>query len=137
MSEQKTFKKLYDACVKLALKNKDLIEKTGRSVVASVVVGKSGKTYYGMNVGWWHSTCAEATSLSNAWRDGEREMRYVLAVKYNKRDNKISLISPCGICREMFSYLNPEIKVILQDESQNFVAVPLNELLPELEDLDH
>lgn len=137
MSDQKIFAKLFNSCEKLVKKNKDLMERTGRSVVASAIMAKSGKVYYGTNVGWWHSTCAEVVALSNAWRAGEREMKYVVAVKYDRLDGSVHGLSPCGICREMFNNLQPEIKIVLKDSDGNFVAKQLNEMLPELEDLEH
>ena len=133
----KTFKKMYDTCVKLAKQNRDLHERTGRSQVAAAVMAKSGKIYYGLNIGWWHSVCAEPVALSNAWMAGEREMQYVIAVKYNMRTGDIECLSPCGICREMFNNLQPEIKIILRDEKGECVVKTMDEMLPDVEDFDN
>lgn len=127
---KKIFKEIYDLASKIAFDNKDLIEKTGFSSVGAVVVGESGKYYTGMTVGWYHSTCAEAVAFGNALQAGERAVKYVTAVKYNKRNGQLESVIPCGVCREMFSQLKQNMQVILLIDNK-FVAKPLTELLPQ------
>lgn len=106
------FNKLFNKAKSVAIKNKDLIEKTGYSSVGCAIMGTSGKIYTGLNVGWFHSSCAEVVALSNAWQGGERELKYVTAVKLNKETKKIESVTPCGICRQMFKQLQPEVKIL-------------------------
>lgn len=127
---KKIFKEIYDLAAKIASDNKDLIETTGFSSVGAVVVGESGKYYTGINVGWYHSMCAETVAFGNALQSGERNIKYVTAVKYNKRTNKLESIIPCGICREMFSQLKQDVYLVLLKDNA-FVAKSIKELLPQ------
>ena len=129
--DKKLFQKMYKQCVEIVSRNSDLTSKTGRSQVACAIVGESGKIHVGLNIGWWHSSCAEVTALSNAWNAGERTMKYMMAIKLNKRNNKIESCTPCGICREMFKYLQPEIKVVYI-ENDEFVVKTIDEMLPDI-----
>lgn len=113
--ETEIFDRLYSVAQKIANKNKDLIAKTGFSSVGCAIMGASGKIYTGLNVGWFHSSCAEVIALSNAWQAGERELKYVTAVKFNKQTNELESVTPCGICRQMFKQLQPEIKIIYME----------------------
>ena len=127
--DKKLLNKMYKTCCDIAMKNEDLKFITGRSIVGCVIVGESGKMYTGLNVGWWHSSCAEVSALSNAWQAGERQLKYVMAVKLNKRDGTLDCITPCGICREMFSNLQPEIKMVHMVNGE-FVVSTIDDLLP-------
>ena len=127
--DKKLFDKMYKMCCDIASKNEDLKYVTGRSPVGAVIVAESGKVYTGLNIGWWHSTCAEVTALSNAWQAGEREFKYVMAVKLNKRNGDLECITPCGICREMFSHLQPEIHIV-HKVNDEFVVSTIVDLLP-------
>lgn len=106
-----------------------VIGKTGRSCVVCVMRGKSGKLYRGVNIGWWHSACAEIGALSEAFVSGEEEIEYVMAVKKHKQTKEVSVISSCGICREMFAEIMPNIKFVLW-ENQAFTTKTLSDLLP-------
>lgn len=129
---KKIFNKMYKICSEIAIKNKDLRDKTGRSQVACCIVGRSGAIYTGINIGWWHSSCAEVGALSNAWQNGERELKYVMAVKFNKRNDQLESITPCGICREMFQNLHPEIKIVYIENGE-FIVKSVIEMLPDIE----
>jgi len=130
MSDKELFKKMYTTCVDIARRCTDITKITDRSSVACAIVADSGNIYTGVNVAWWHSTCAEVTALSNAWQNGERKMKYVMAVKINKRNEQIESVTPCGMCREMFNNLQPEIKIVYI-ENDKFVVKTLDEMLPD------
>ena len=128
--DKKLFDKMYKICCSIASSNKDLFKKTNHSQVGCCIVGSSGKIYTGLNVAWWHSSCAEVAALSNAWQAGERKIRYVMSVKLNWRNNKLESVTPCGICREMFSQLQPEIKVVYIENGE-YVVKTIQEMLPD------
>lgn len=128
--DTKLFDKMYKTCAKIATKNKDLKEKTNRSQVACCIVCKSGKMYTGLNIGWWHSSCAEVSALSNAWQNGEREILYTMAVKYNKRNDQLESMTPCGICREMFNQLHPETKIVYMQDGK-YEVKSVKQMLPD------
>jgi cytidine deaminase len=132
--EQKLFEEMYAKCVEIVKANQDLGERSERSQVACVIVGESGKMYTGLNVGWWHSSCAEHIALSNAWQGGERKMKYMMALKLNKRNGELQSIAPCGICREMFNNLQPDIKVVVYDTDGYFKIYTIPQVLPDIDD---
>ena len=127
---KKLFDDIFNQAKVILIKNEELIDKTSHSLVVSVVMGQSGKLYYGMNVGWWHSVCAEPVAVSNAFQAGERKLEYLMAVMLNKRTKKLQVVSPCGICREMFNDLNMrDLKIILKEED-NYIIKTINDMLP-------
>ena len=130
---KRIFDKMYKLCAEIATNNKDLREKTERSQVGCCIVGDSGKYYTGINIGWWHSSCAEVTALSNAWQNGERKIKYVMAVKLNKRTEELESVTPCGICREMFNQLHPEVKIVYVDDGE-YVVKSVDQMLPDIDD---
>ena len=130
---KRIFDKMYKLCSEIATNNKDLLAITEQSQVGCCIVGESGKFYTGLNIGWWHSSCAEVTALSNAWIGGERKLKYVMAVKLYKRTNELISVTPCGICREMFNQLHPEIKIVYFDDGK-YVIKSMDEMLPSIDD---
>lgn len=131
--DKKLFDKMYKMCAKIAHDNKDLRALTERSQVACCIVASSGKIYTGLNIGWWHSSCAEVTALSNAWQAGERKLKYVMSVKLNKRNEELESVTPCGICREMFNQLQPEVKIVYVDDGE-YVVKSVEEMLPDIDE---
>lgn len=132
--ETALFDKMYKKCAQIVKKNQDLTVVTERSQAACAIIGESGKMYTGLNVGWWHSSCAEHIALSNAWQGGERKLQYLTAVKLNKRNEKLESIAPCGICREMFNNLQPNVKVVILDDDGYYKIYTLSEILPDIDD---
>lgn len=132
MGEKELFDKMYNTCVDIVRRCSDLTQLTGRSQVACALQAGSGHIYTGLNIGWWHSTCAEATALSNAWQNGERKVNYIMAVKLNWRNDQIESLPPCGICREMFNTLQPETKIVYVEDGQ-YVVKTIDEMLPDIE----
>ena len=97
--------------------------------VAAALESASGKVYVGVNIDWWHSTCAEQTALGSAWAQGERDFKKIVAVTKNAQ-GKIDVTSPCGICRQMFAIHTPDIKVIIKSNGK-IVTKTIKELLPD------
>ncbi|MCK9574430.1 MAG: hypothetical protein WCX32_00990 [Clostridia bacterium] len=128
---KKLFDKMYNTATKLLNKNKDLVEKFDHSLVVSVLACKSEKLYIGMNIAWWHSVCAESTAVSNAYQAGEREFKYLMAVKLKNGTNEFYIIPPCGICREMFSELDMSMLQVILKQDEKYYTKSINELLPE------
>ena len=80
--------------------------------VACVVKAKSGKLYKGVNIKTSHSVCAEQVALGQAFASGEREMDTIVSVKLDA-ENKVRVVSPCGLCRYIFNNLNLDMDVIV------------------------
>jgi len=85
--------------------------------VAAVVMMASGKTYSAINVDTYlgrAAVCAEAAAIAAAMTAGETEVRAVIAVRHPRphaQNQAISVVSPCGICREMITDYGPEAVV--------------------------
>ena len=127
----KIFNEMKEECLKIL--NSDvpdnLISKFERSCVVCAVRGKSGKIYTGVNIAWWHSFCAEPAAVSSALAHGETEITHCVALKKHKRTKEITLISPCGICREMFNESFKSARFFVE-ENGKIKLKPLSKLLP-------
>ena len=88
---------------------------------------KNGKIYTGVNCDGIHGSCAEYITIGAAISAGEREFDTIVAV-HDKALNFV--VSPCGNCRQMLYEYCPDIKVIVNDENGNLIAVKAKDLLP-------
>lgn len=106
-----------------------LIEKYKNSVVICAIITSNNKVFKGVNIGWWHSTCAEQVALSNAYMKGKDEIKYVITYKKHYKTKEITTLLPCGICRQMFVQLkhNP-MCFVNSNDNENFLSI--NDLLP-------
>lgn len=87
----------------------------------------NGKIYSGVNCDGIHGSCAEYITIGMAISAGERIFDTIVAV-HDKAQN--CLVAPCGNCRQMLIEYCPDIKVILNDESNKVVKVHIKDLLP-------
>jgi len=126
---EKLFNEMFDTAKTLLVKNEDIIDMMNHSLVIAMIVSESGKIYYGMNVSWWHSVCAEPTAVSNAFQAGERKFKYLMAVKLVRSTRKFEVISPCGICREMFKQLNMDDLQVVLKTNNKYKIKTIGELL--------
>lgn len=86
-----------------------------------------------MNV--YHFTggpCAEPVALGTAAAQGvlPADLRLIVAVKRNRRKDKMLVINPCGKCRQQLMDLSPAIKVVVIDENASLKVVGIEDLLP-------
>ena len=115
---------------------KDLIEtryqKEGHhSVVAAVVLTKSGHIYQALNAGTNQpsvATCAEIIAIGMA-HTAEKNMQIDTIVAV--RDVPSYVISPCGKCREYISDYGPKAKVVLPAKNKRgWTLADIGDLLP-------
>lgn len=127
----KIFNEMKEKCLKILNSDvsENLISKFKRSCVVCAVRGKSGNIYTGVNIAWWHSFCAEPSAVSSALSNGEVEITHSLALKKHKLTKEITLISPCGICREMFNESFKNVRFFVE-ENGKIKLKPLSKLLP-------
>jgi cytidine deaminase len=109
--------------------------RAGWHVVGAAVRARSGRIFTAVhleaNVGRV-AVCAEAIALGMAVAAGEPAVTQVVAVRHpgaDDPDRELKIVSPCGMCREMFSDYAPDARVILQEGGAMF-EVPVAELLP-------
>ena len=98
--------------------------------VASAVLGRNGKIYLGVCIDTptW-GLCAERAALSAMITDGEYQFSKIVAVWRDNKINKLSVLPPCGHCRQFMRDINEsnmESTVILGVNK----FVKLKELIP-------
>ena len=59
-------------------------------------------------------------------------MKYVMAVKLNKRNNQLESMLPCGICREMLNQLHPEINIVYAKDGE-YIVKSIQDILPDVD----
>lgn len=107
-------------------------EKKGHhSVVAAVLLTKSGNVYQALNVGTYQpsiSTCAEIVAIGIAHTaEPNMEIDTIVAV----RDIEPYVIAPCGKCREYIADYGPRAKVLMPAENKRgWTPMEIGKLLP-------
>ena len=130
--------------MKLIKQDKELIEKAkeivvkARSVnlidtgeVGSALVISKGNIYRGVSIGFYCGigSCGEYQAIGNMISNGEKEIKTIVAVWYDKKNKKYEIIPPCGKCREMIkqaSKKNWNTGVIVTNSKK----VKLKDLIP-------
>ena len=102
--------------------------------VTSVLVGKSGKLYTGVNIenaAFTPGICAERTAFSKAVSEGEKEFDRIIIM--GGKEGKIEdFTPPCGVCRQvMMEFCDPKtFEVVLAINEENYKVYTLEEILP-------
>ena len=92
--------------------------------VGAALRTRSGKTFAAVHLEAYVgriAVCAEAVALGMAAAAGDTELEAIVAVRANG-----TIVSPCGMCRELISDYAPDCVVILGEGE----AVPVASLLP-------
>lgn len=131
--------------MKLTKGDKELIEKTkeailksnqidlyGTSDVGSALSTSKGNIYVGVCMGHFCGigSCAEYQAIGSMISNGEKDIKTIVAIGYDKKKKKfMSVLPPCGKCREMIkqtSKKNRNAHIIISNSKK----VKLKELLP-------
>ena len=95
--------------------------------VAAVLVGKSNRLYYGVNVensSYGLTMCAERVAIFNAITSGEKEFEVILIYSPDTTP------WPCGACRQvMAEFFTPETEVIIAN-TDNVYRLRFKDLWP-------
>ena len=76
------------------------------------------------------AVCAEAIALGRAVTEaGSSDIDTIVAV-YHTEDGDVSVVAPCGMCREMISDYAPGASVIMPGDEDAPVKRPILDLLP-------
>ena len=100
--------------------------------VGSALITSKGNIYVGVCIGHLCGigSCAEYQAIGNMISNGEKDIKTIVAIRYNKKKKKfMGIIPPCGKCREMIkqtSKKNYNTNVIISNSKK----VILKELLP-------
>lgn len=85
--------------------------------VGAALLTKSGKVFHGCNVencAYGPSNCAERTAIFSAIANGEKDFVSIAISSQNDDD----FCFPCGVCRQVLTEFNPEIKVVLSNKNE-------------------
>jgi cytidine deaminase len=104
--------------------------------VGAALRTRSGKIFTGVNLDAYlgrRAVCAEAVALGRAVVDtGDAGIETIVAVRHpppTEKDQTITVVSPCGACRELIFDYDPKARVIVPNGKLPAVA-PIGELLP-------
>ena len=122
------FEKLYLEACKISHSRKLSVAANCGGVSAALIT-KQGNLYTGICIDTYCGLgfCAEHSAIAEMLKNGESEIKEILAVK-ERFDNDV--ISPCGRCRELMLQIDPKNKDTLVYISKE-KCVKLSELLPE------
>jgi cytidine deaminase len=104
--------------------------------VGAALRTRSGKIYTGVNLDAYlgrMAVCAEAVALGRAVVDlGDAGIETIVAVRHpppDEKDQAISVVSPCGACRELIFDYDHNARVIVPNGDRP-VVVSIADLLP-------
>jgi cytidine deaminase len=104
--------------------------------VGAALRTRSGKIFTGVNLDAYlgrMAVCAEAVALGRAFVEvGDDGIEQIVAVRHpppDEADQAITVVSPCGACRELIFDYDPKARVIVPNGKTSAV-VPIAELLP-------
>ena len=107
--------------------------------VGAALRTRSGQIFTGVNLDAYlgrMAVCAEAVALGRAVVDlGDAGIDTIVAVRQpppEEIDQDITVVSPCGACRELIFDYDPKARVIVPNPlaSRGPTVVPIAELLP-------
>lgn len=102
--------------------------------VGAALLCADGKVYTGCNIenaSYSPTNCAERTAFFKAVSEGEREFVSIAVVGGNECDFT-GYCSPCGVCRQvMTEFCDPDFRVILGKNGDDFRVITLRNLLPD------
>lgn len=97
--------------------------------VAAALESKSGEVYVATNIDHFSGyVCAETAALAAAINADETKFTKIAAVR-KETDGKISVVNPCGKCRQIFYDYCPGITIAVNDGGV-IQTVSIEELLP-------
>jgi cytidine deaminase len=104
--------------------------------VGAALRTRSGKIFTGVNLDAYlgrMAVCAEAVALGRAFVDlGDDGIDTIVAVRHpppDEKDQTISVVSPCGACRELIFDYDRNARVIVPN-GKSAAVVRIAELLP-------
>lgn len=110
----------------------------GRHHIAAALRTRSGKIVTGLHLDTYvgrASVCAEAVAVGQAMAQigADDPITDIVSVRHprpTEQNQKIQVVAPCGICREMLRDFAPDARVLLADEAGGLKAYAPADLLP-------
>ncbi len=99
--------------------------------VGSALITSNENIYRGVSMGFYCGigSCGEYQALGAMISNGEKKIKTIVAVLFDKKTNKYNVLPPCGKCREMMlqtSKENKNTEVIISKSKK----VKLKDLMP-------
>lgn len=109
--------------------SKRYVEENTNHTVGCALRTKQGKIYVGVNLDMdgMHSVCAEQVAFGSALTAGEKDFDTIVAV--GMFNGVVSILAPCGTCRQFMSKYSPDINVIIENKGK-LKKVSFSDLLP-------
>ena len=102
----------------------------GRHHVAASLIADDGRVFTFLNlesVLGQAARCAEPAALSAALSHERPAGGIVFSCAVNRRGE---VLPPCGLCRELFLDLAPDVELAVPFAGEDFAVTPLSELMP-------
>jgi cytidine deaminase len=96
--------------------------------VGAAILTSSGKIYSGANIenaSYGLTVCAERVAIFKALSEGEKDFKSIAIYTKTKDFTK-----PCGACRQVLSEFNPNLSVIIVNNSGKIKKTSISKLLP-------
>src|SRR3954470_12430907 len=107
-----------------------------RQEVGAAMRTRDGRIVTGVNIDAYIgriAVCAEAIAVGRAITEtGDHGIETIVAVRHPKpheKDQRIKVVSPCGICRELICDYDPKARVIVPNGAEPVVTT-ITDLLP-------
>ncbi|MTH54226.1 cytidine deaminase [Bacillus mangrovi] len=103
--------------------------------VGAAIRTKTGETISAVHIEAYIgrvTVCAEAIAIGTAISNDQKDFETIVAVRHphpDETDQRIRVVSPCGMCRELISDYAPDCQVILEVDG-SLVKTPIKELIP-------
>lgn len=123
-------RRLIEEARKAIIKSKPVNLKDTGNVGAALVTSKDS-VFSGVSLGFYCGigSCGEYQAIGAMISNGEKEIKTIVALFYDKMKDRYKVIPPCGKCREMMwqTSKNNQNTLVIVSETEK---VKLNELLP-------
>lgn len=104
-------------------------------MVAAAIQSADGRIWTGLHIGTTVgrlSVCAEAVAFGRALLEGDGTIATAVAVRHPKpeeENRELSVVPPCGACREMILDHAPDAKILVKD-GEALAKIAIRSLLP-------
>ena len=100
--------------------------------VGAALLTKNGKVYTGCNIenaSFSATVCAERVAFSKAISEGEKDFKAIAVA--GKKNDVLTVFSPCGVCRQVMSeFCKSDFKILVVTGEDSFDEYTLSQLLP-------
>lgn len=100
--------------------------------VGAALLSKDGRIFTGCNIenaSFSPTICAERTAFAKAVSEGVKEFTAIAIAA--KKDDKLSVFTPCGVCRQVMSeFCGADFTILVVTDYDSFDEYTLKDMLP-------